>query len=86
MPLALAYLAFLLGGSAYAERYTGIALPAFLLLVALGVGLLPDRRIAAGILIVASMHGADRRLHARRGGAHPGRRDRRADRPLGASR
>jgi mannosyltransferase len=57
MPLALAYLAFLLGGSAYAERYTGIALPAFLLLCALGVGVLPDRRIAAGILIIASVSG-----------------------------
>jgi hypothetical protein len=57
MPLALAYLAFLLGGSAYAERYTGIALPAFLLLCALGVGVLPDRRIAAGILIIASVTG-----------------------------
>ena len=57
MPLALAYLAFVLGGSAYAERYTGIALPAFLLLCALGVGLLPDRRIAAGILIVAAITG-----------------------------
>ena len=57
MPLALAYLATVLGGSAYTERYTGIALPAFLLLCALGVAVLPDRRIAVGILVVASVTG-----------------------------
>jgi mannosyltransferase len=56
-PLALAYLAYVAGGSAYAERYTGIALPAFLLLAALGMGLLPDRRVAAGVLVVASLTG-----------------------------
>jgi hypothetical protein len=57
VPLALAYLLNVAGGSAYAERYTGISLPAFLLLAALGIGLLPSRRVQAGFLAVATVSG-----------------------------
>ena len=57
VPLALAYLLYVAGGSAYAERYTGISLPAFLLLAALGIGLLPSRRVQAGFLAVATVSG-----------------------------
>ena len=42
VPLVLAYFAFTFSGSAFAERYTGISLPPFLLVAALGVGLLPS--------------------------------------------
>ena len=57
VPLALAYLLYVAGGSAYAERYTGISLPAFLLLAGLGIGLLPSRRVQAGFLAVATVSG-----------------------------
>ena len=57
VPLALAYLLYVAGGSAYAERYTGISLPAFLLLAGLGIGLLPSRRVQAGFLVVATVTG-----------------------------
>ncbi|AEH09667.1 MULTISPECIES: glycosyltransferase family 39 protein [Protofrankia] len=52
IPLALAYLVNTTGGSAYTERYTGISLPAFLLLAALGIGLLPGRARATLLVIV----------------------------------
>ena len=48
VPLVLAYGAYAFGGSAYAERYTGISLPPFLLLAGLGIGLLPSRATVAG--------------------------------------
>ncbi|WP_250279119.1 glycosyltransferase family 39 protein [Frankia sp. Cppng1_Ct_nod] len=52
VPLVLAYLINTFGGSAFTERYTGISLPAFLLLAALGIGLLPGRaRVAVGLVI-----------------------------------
>src|SRR4030095_1662600 len=57
VPLILAYLVNTFGGSAYTERYTGIALPAFLLLASLGIGLLPGARLRAGVLIVACATG-----------------------------
>ncbi len=57
VPLVLAYIAATFGGSAYVERYTGISLPAFLLLAALGLGLLPSRRLVATLLVVASVTG-----------------------------
>jgi 4-amino-4-deoxy-L-arabinose transferase-like glycosyltransferase len=57
VPLVLAYLAAQAGGSAYVERYTGIALPAFLLLAALGIGLLPNRRLVVTLLAVAGITG-----------------------------
>ena len=57
LPLVLAYLFNLGGGSAYAERYTGIALPAFLLLAALGIALLGRRKLTAGLLAVAVVTG-----------------------------
>jgi mannosyltransferase len=57
VPLLLAYFAATTGGSAYVERYTGISLPAFLLLAALGLGLLPNRRLVAALLIIASITG-----------------------------
>jgi hypothetical protein len=57
VPLLLAYFVNLFGGSAYAERYTGISLPACLLLAALGLSLLPSRRWRSGVLIVASLSG-----------------------------
>jgi hypothetical protein len=57
VPLVLAYGAFALSGSAFAERYTGISLPPFLLLAALGIGLLPSRVTASGLLIVISVLG-----------------------------
>jgi hypothetical protein len=53
VPLILAYFVSQTGGSAYVERYTGIALPAFLLLASLGLGLLPNRRLVAALLIIA---------------------------------
>ena len=56
-PLVLAYLVYLSGGSAYAERYTGISLPAFLLLAALGIGLLGRRKLTVGLLAVAVVTG-----------------------------
>jgi mannosyltransferase len=56
-PLVLAYVASMAGGSAYVERYTGISLPAFLLLAALGLGLLPNRRLVAVLLVIASITG-----------------------------
>ncbi len=52
VPLALAYLVNTTGGSAYTERYTGISLPAFLLLAALGIGQLPGRVRTAILMIV----------------------------------
>ncbi|MBX6391092.1 MAG: glycosyltransferase family 39 protein, partial [Frankia sp.] len=57
VPLILAYFVNMFGGSAYAERYTGIALPACLLLAALGLSLLPSRRWRAGVLVVAALAG-----------------------------
>jgi mannosyltransferase len=57
VPLLLAYFASMTGGSAYVERYTGISLPAFLLLAALGLGLMPNRRLVAALLVVASVTG-----------------------------
>jgi hypothetical protein len=57
VPLLLAYFASAAGGSAYVERYTGISLPAFLLLASLGLGLLPNRRLVAILLIVVSVTG-----------------------------
>jgi hypothetical protein len=57
VPLVLAYGAFALSGSAFAERYTGISLPPFLLLAALGIGLLPSRATVTGLLIVISVLG-----------------------------
>ena len=81
VPLALAYLLYVAGGSAYAERYTGISLPAFLAacrarhrLVAqpAGAGRLSggrDRQRVAG------------RAHPRPRRTDPGRPDRRSDRP-----
>ncbi len=57
VPLALAYLLYLSGGSAYAERYTGISLPAFLLLAALGIGLLGPRKLTVGLLAVSAVTG-----------------------------
>lgn len=56
-PLVLAYIVATYGGSAYVERYTGISLPAFLLLAALGLGLLPNRRLVATLLAIASITG-----------------------------
>jgi hypothetical protein len=52
VPLTLAYLVNTTGGSAYTERYTGISLPAFLLLAALGIGLLPGRARLAILMLV----------------------------------
>ncbi len=57
VPLVLAYLVYVSGGSAYAERYTGISLPAFLLLAALGIGLLGRRKLTVGLLAVAVVSG-----------------------------
>jgi hypothetical protein len=57
VPLTLAWVVNLAGGSAYTERYTGISLPACLLLAALGLGLLTSRRWRAGVLIVGSLAG-----------------------------
>jgi hypothetical protein len=57
VPLVLAYFVNMFGGSAYTERYTGIALPPFLLLASLGIGLLPGKRLRAGMLIVAAVSG-----------------------------
>jgi hypothetical protein len=57
VPLGLAYLINTFGGSAYAERYTGISLPAFLLLGAIGVGLLPSRQLRLGVLVIACVTG-----------------------------
>lgn len=57
VPLVLAYFASTFGGSAYVERYTGISLPAFLLLASLGLGMLPNRRLVAILLIVVSVTG-----------------------------
>ncbi|MGF7234027.1 MAG: glycosyltransferase family 39 protein [Frankia sp.] len=57
VPLALAYLVNTLGGSAYAERYTGISLPAFLLLGAIGIGILPSRQLRMGVLALACATG-----------------------------
>ncbi|OHV50370.1 glycosyltransferase family 39 protein [Pseudofrankia sp. BMG5.36] len=56
-PLTLAYVVNMFGGSAYAERYTGISLPACLMLAALGVSILPSKRWRSGVLIVASLAG-----------------------------
>nr|MDT0663668.1 hypothetical protein [Micromonospora sp. DSM 115978] len=57
VPLVLAYFVNMFGGSAYTERYTGIALPPFLLLASLGIGLLPGKRLRAGVLVVAAVSG-----------------------------
>jgi mannosyltransferase len=57
VPLALAYLINTAGGSAYAERYTGISLPFFLLLGALGIGLLPGHGLRVGVVAVACVTG-----------------------------
>ncbi|HEX4019466.1 MAG TPA: glycosyltransferase family 39 protein [Frankiaceae bacterium] len=57
VPLVLAYGAFAFGGSAYAERYTGISLPPFLLLAGLGIGLLPSRATVCGLLALISVLG-----------------------------
>ena len=57
VPLALAYGAYAFGGSAYAERYTGISLPPFLLLAGLGIGLLPSRATVTGLLALISVLG-----------------------------
>jgi hypothetical protein len=57
VPLVLAYFAAIFGGSAYVERYTGISLPAFLLLSSLGLGLLPNRRLVGALLAIVSVTG-----------------------------
>ncbi len=57
VPLVLAYAAFAFGGSAYAERYTGISLPPFLLLAGLGIGLLPSRATVSGLLALICVLG-----------------------------
>ncbi|WP_101829691.1 glycosyltransferase family 39 protein [Frankia canadensis] len=57
LPLVLAYLVNMFGGSAYAERYTGIALPACLLLASLGIAILPGTRVRAIVLAVAVFSG-----------------------------
>ncbi len=57
VPLILAYFVSLTGGSAYVERYTGISLPAFLLLSALGLGLLPNRRLVGALLTLVCITG-----------------------------
>ncbi len=57
LPLVLAYLVNSFGGSAYAERYTGIALPACLLLASLGIAVLPGTRVRAIVLAVAVFSG-----------------------------
>ncbi len=57
VPLVLAYATYAFGGSAYAERYTGIALPPFLLLAGLGIGLLPSRTTVSGLLAVICVLG-----------------------------
>jgi mannosyltransferase len=57
VPLVLAYGAYAFGGSAYAERYTGISLPPFLLLAGLGIGLLPSRATVTGLLALISVLG-----------------------------
>ena len=57
VPLVLAYGTFAFGGSAYAERYTGVALPPFLLLAGLGIGLLPSRATVCGLLALISVLG-----------------------------
>ncbi|WP_347177254.1 glycosyltransferase family 39 protein [Parafrankia sp. EAN1pec] len=56
-PLVLAYFVNMFGGSAYAERYTGIALPACLLLAALGIAQLPVHRAFVAVVVVASISG-----------------------------
>ncbi len=57
VPLVLAYGTYALGGSAYAERYTGISLPPFLLLAGLGIGLLSSRAAVTGLLAVVCVAG-----------------------------
>ena len=57
VPLVLAYGTYAFGGSAYAERYTGISLPPFLLLAGLGIGLLPSRATVTGLLALISVLG-----------------------------
>ncbi|MCL9758986.1 glycosyltransferase family 39 protein [Frankia sp. AiPa1] len=57
LPLVLAYFVNMFGGSAYAERYTGIALPACLLLAALGIAVLPGTRVRAIVLALAVFSG-----------------------------
>ena len=57
VPLILAYSASQFGGGAYVERYTGISLPAFLLLASLGLGLLPNRRLVATLLVIVCVTG-----------------------------
>nr|WP_157475775.1 glycosyltransferase family 39 protein [Parafrankia sp. EUN1f] len=57
VPLVLAYFVNMFGGSAYAERYTGIALPACLLLAALGIAHLPVHRAFVAVLVIASVSG-----------------------------
>jgi mannosyltransferase len=57
VPLVLAYGTYAFGGSAYAERYTGISLPPFLLLAGLGIGLLPSRATVSGLLALISVLG-----------------------------
>jgi mannosyltransferase len=57
VPLVLAYLLYALGGSAYAERYTGISLPPFLLMAGLGIGLLQSRASVAGLLTLICVTG-----------------------------
>ncbi|WP_232304072.1 glycosyltransferase family 39 protein [Pseudofrankia sp. DC12] len=57
VPLTLAWFVNMFGGSAYTERYTGISLPACLMLAALGLSLLTSRRWRSGVLVVASLSG-----------------------------
>jgi mannosyltransferase len=57
VPLVLAYLTNAQGGSAYAERYTGISLPPFLLMAGLGIGLLQSRAAVTGLLVMVSVTG-----------------------------
>ncbi|MBL7494154.1 glycosyltransferase family 39 protein [Frankia sp. AgB1.9] len=57
VPLTLAWVVNLFGGSAYTERYTGISLPACLMLAALGLSLLTSRRWRSGVLVVATLSG-----------------------------
>jgi hypothetical protein len=57
VPLVLAYGTYAFGGSAYAERYTGIALPPFLLLAGLGIGLLTSRVAVTVLLALISVLG-----------------------------
>jgi mannosyltransferase len=55
--VVLAGLASLLTSSAVASRYTSVALPAFLALVALGIAVLPGRRARVAVLALCVLAG-----------------------------